>query len=97
MFNPLSKIKDIIKDIVKIEDIVEVTGEKAKDIIQTSNIFAKNSNESEESYQARLKYLQDKENQKTERLKIKLENKQQTALLKQEQKRIKAEEKAKQK
>ncbi|HEY9866975.1 MAG TPA: hypothetical protein V6D21_22570 [Candidatus Obscuribacterales bacterium] len=97
MFNPLSKIKDIIKDIVEIEKIVEVTGEKAKDIIQTSNIFAKNPNESEESYQARLKYLQNKENQKTERLKIKLENKQQMALLKDEHKRVKGEQKTEQK
>jgi hypothetical protein len=94
MFDPLNKIKDIIKDI---KDIVEVTGEKTVDIIQTSNIFAKNPNESEESYQARLKYLHNKVNQKTERLKIKLENKQQMALLKDEHKRVKAEEKAEQK
>jgi hypothetical protein len=98
MFNPLNKfIKDFVKDVVNIEKIVEVTGEKTVHIIQTSNIIAKNSNESEESYQTRLKYLQNKENQKTERLKIKLENKQQMALLKEEQKGVKAEEKAKQK
>lgn len=103
MLNPLGKIKDIAKDIFKIdvvkdiEGIVEVMGEATTKIIQTSNILAKNPNESEESYQARLKHLQNEENQKTERLKIKLENKQQRALLKDEHKRVKAEEKAEQK
>jgi len=98
VLNPLNKfIKDFVGGLVNIEDIVEVTGEKIVHIIQTSKIFPKNSNESEESYQARLEHLQNKENQKTERLKIKLENKQQMALLKEEHKRVKAEEKAKQK
>ncbi len=97
MFNPLNKITELVKGAVNIEKIVEVTGEATTKIIQTSKIFPKNSNESEESYQARLKYLQNKENQKTERLKIKLENKQQMALFKSEQKGVKAEQKTEQK
>ncbi|MEL0588922.1 MAG: hypothetical protein U1V55_10805 [Planktothrix rubescens PR222] len=98
MFNPLNKIiKDFVGGLVNIEKIVELTGEATTKIIQTSNLPAKNSNESEESYKARLEHLQNKENQKTERLKIKLENKQQMALLKDEHKRVKAEEKAEQK
>ena len=63
MFNPLNKIiKDFVGGLVNIEKIVEVTGEATTKIIQTSNLPAKNSNESEESYKARLEHLQNKEN-----------------------------------